>query len=174
MKPLLSGFIRSQRFKAAAPHIRGDVLDIGCGLGWFPLALSVAGHPTIGVDENLKIIQAVRKSEAIKFDFSSRFLKRNQKMRVLKRDGQRQTFDLITACGVNFGYHDAEYWGPEQYHFFVRNLFEVHLSDKPYAKVVFLPNKGENTDFLFEEETWTPVTDQIKISRTTVELRRPL
>ena len=43
MKPLLSGFIQTQRFKAAAPHIRGDVLDIGCGNAGI-LACLDSGH----------------------------------------------------------------------------------------------------------------------------------
>ena len=52
--PLLSEFLRTQRFRAAAPYIRGDVLDIGCGKAGILTYLNpgqeyvgIEGHPGI-------------------------------------------------------------------------------------------------------------------------------
>ncbi|MFV2043811.1 MAG: class I SAM-dependent methyltransferase [Anaerolineales bacterium] len=52
--PLLSAFLRRQRLRAAAPYIRGDVLDIGCGkadiladLDPEQAYVGIEGHPGI-------------------------------------------------------------------------------------------------------------------------------
>jgi ribosomal protein L11 methylase PrmA len=45
---LFSPFLRSQRFRAARPYIKGRVLDVGCGTG--VLAGIVAADLYVGVD----------------------------------------------------------------------------------------------------------------------------
>ena len=61
--PLLSAYLRRQRFRIAAPYIRGDVLDIGCGkadilaeLNLEQVYVGIEGHPGIyqWLVENLK------------------------------------------------------------------------------------------------------------------------
>ncbi|MFV2043850.1 MAG: class I SAM-dependent methyltransferase [Anaerolineales bacterium] len=61
MKPLLSGFIQTQRFKAAAPHIRGDVLDIGCGNAGI-LAFLDSGQNYIGIEGHPSIFRWLKEN----------------------------------------------------------------------------------------------------------------
>lgn len=55
---LLSPFLRNQRFYAAAPFLRGRVLDIGCGAGG--IAQYVAPDAYFGVDIDEASISAAR------------------------------------------------------------------------------------------------------------------
>lgn len=40
MPPLLSGYLRKRRFQAIAPYLRGNVLDLGCGLARVQILLT--------------------------------------------------------------------------------------------------------------------------------------
>jgi len=143
-----------------------SVLDLGCALGHFPLALWLSGHPCVGVDEKMPIITAA--SKAIPFNYVPYLVKRSRKFKNFKKK-----FDLVTACGVNFGYHDTNYWGAPQYAFFAKEIFTNHLSEQGWAKIVLMPNRGENTDFLFDPKTWVDVTNKASIRHGVIELRRP-
>lgn len=48
---LLSPWLRRRRFAAASPHIRGRVLDVGCGVGALLDALGLEGR-YVGVDRD--------------------------------------------------------------------------------------------------------------------------
>jgi 2-polyprenyl-3-methyl-5-hydroxy-6-metoxy-1,4-benzoquinol methylase len=52
---LLSSYLRRRRFKAAIPHIRGKVLDFGCGTGELAAFFSPADY--WGVDSDLGSLQ---------------------------------------------------------------------------------------------------------------------
>lgn len=54
MKPILGQFLEETRIKMALPHIRGDVLDLGCGQGKLLEFLSPhQGYLGVDVDENM-------------------------------------------------------------------------------------------------------------------------
>jgi 2-polyprenyl-3-methyl-5-hydroxy-6-metoxy-1,4-benzoquinol methylase len=58
---LLSGFLTRQRFQAASPYIRGDILDIGCGYGRI-LSLLPPGTSYVGVDSGPEILQYLHRA----------------------------------------------------------------------------------------------------------------
>jgi 2-polyprenyl-3-methyl-5-hydroxy-6-metoxy-1,4-benzoquinol methylase len=59
MKNLLSRWLQERRFRAALPHIRGRVLDFGCGHGW--LSRRVGGQGYTGVDHSERALRRARK-----------------------------------------------------------------------------------------------------------------
>ncbi len=57
---LLSGFLREQRFRAAAPHCVGKVLDCGCGVG--KLAAFIAPSSYVGYDIDEESVADARRA----------------------------------------------------------------------------------------------------------------
>jgi SAM-dependent methyltransferase len=55
MPPLLSHFLEQQRFKAVAPYISGDILDLGCNTGWIIGKLQ-PNQNYVGIDASPEII----------------------------------------------------------------------------------------------------------------------
>ncbi|TVR77941.1 MAG: methyltransferase domain-containing protein [Rhodospirillales bacterium] len=58
LEGLLSPFLRRERFKAAMPYVRGDVLDYGCGVGL--LSELVTPGRYVGVDIDRDILTVAR------------------------------------------------------------------------------------------------------------------
>ena len=50
MSGLFSNYLRQQRFKAIAPYIKGDVLDLGCGLANI-LSYLPSGQVYVGIEK---------------------------------------------------------------------------------------------------------------------------
>lgn len=48
---LLSPWLRERRFKAARPHVRGRILDVGCGSGAFARFVGQDGYVGVDVDQ---------------------------------------------------------------------------------------------------------------------------
>jgi len=53
---LLSPFLRSERFKAAKPYIRGRVLDVGCGSGTIASMVPATHYLGVDIDEQSLLI----------------------------------------------------------------------------------------------------------------------
>lgn len=77
MPPLLSDFLRKQRFKAVATYLYGDVLDLGCNDADI-LALLRPDQRYVGVDRNPEFIRRLnekyRQHEFYQRDFDKEIL----------------------------------------------------------------------------------------------------
>ena len=82
---LLSPFLRRQRLRAAAPHLHGRVLDVGCGSGGLASLMPAADYVGIEIDA------ASRQRAAARFP-GYRFLE------ALPADTER--FDTVAALAV--------------------------------------------------------------------------
>jgi SAM-dependent methyltransferase len=81
------------REKRALRHVKGRVLDIGCGAGRISLYLQKHGYDVLGIDNSPL---AVRVSRA-------RGLKRAQVMSISQVGSELGSFDTIIMFGNNFG-----------------------------------------------------------------------
>lgn len=59
MKPLLSRFVRERRYKAVAPYISGDILDLGCGVAELTDLLR-PGQDYTGVEHRADLVERNR------------------------------------------------------------------------------------------------------------------
>jgi 2-polyprenyl-3-methyl-5-hydroxy-6-metoxy-1,4-benzoquinol methylase len=82
---LFSPFLRSQRFRAARPYIKGRVLDVGCGTG--VLAGIVAADLYVGVDIDEQSLSIANKQYP-QYNFQS-FL-----------PPEESKFDTVVAIGI--------------------------------------------------------------------------
>ena len=85
---LLSPFLRSRRFAAAAPHLRGRVLDFGCGIGLLSALVGEADY--VGVDTS-----AVALAEGRARFPKARFLSPDQLDQLAD-----ETFDVVAALAI--------------------------------------------------------------------------
>lgn len=82
---LLSPFLQKQRLAAARPHIRGTVLDIGCGDG--ALAEFSTSHEYVGVDQDPATL-LIAKSKRPEFEFCAEL------------SDETRRFDTVVALAV--------------------------------------------------------------------------
>jgi 2-polyprenyl-3-methyl-5-hydroxy-6-metoxy-1,4-benzoquinol methylase len=91
MAPLLSAFLRQQRYKIVIPYIHGDVLDLGCGRAEI-LAWLQPGQHYVGVEGFAKIMCWLRANYP-EHEFHQRDLNQD----ALALDGQ---FDTILMLAI--------------------------------------------------------------------------
>ena len=123
----------------------GDVLDLGCGAGYFLFVLKQLGSRVLGVDldhdpifnEMIRLLAI----ERIGFAITSRVR--------LPELGSRK-FDLITAWAVCFNNYDHEetVWGPQDWDFLLDDLSERLTPD---GRIVFSLNPQLDGKFYSEE-----------------------
>ena len=63
---LLSPFLRKQRIKAAAPHVKGRVLDVGCGTGSLSELVPASSYLGVDIDPDA-ILQAAQRFPTHRF-----------------------------------------------------------------------------------------------------------
>lgn len=112
-----------------------DILDIGTGVGFFPVICDYYGHRCVAIDRDGNQV----------FEDATKWLQVDRRSWEITRRvpiaplGKR--FDLITAFMVNFDRDkDADYktWPPEDWEFFLRDLVDNHL--KPGGRIALLLN----------------------------------
>lgn len=81
---LLSPWLRRRRMQAALPHLRGDVLDYGCGAG--ELATACSPERYVGVDRDGDVLALARQ--------------RFPRYRFLSEPEEDATFDTVVALAV--------------------------------------------------------------------------
>jgi SAM-dependent methyltransferase len=123
---------------------RRDILDIGCGAGFFLFVAQSLGHRGLGLDvsgvplfdEMVELLGVDRKIEPIR------------KLQPLPDLGRR--FDLITAFSPAFhgGLGTSWDWGAKEWDFLVSDL-ERHL--KPGGRIFFGLNPAYNGEFYTDE-----------------------
>jgi SAM-dependent methyltransferase len=147
-------------FKAAMDIAQGlrlhespslQILDIGCGFGYFLLVAKRLGHSAAGIDLNDPIVNTaaailgadvtpcqVHPFTVLPYEFCG--------------------YHLITTFGVNFRNDDNTYWDHEAYAFLTRDLLERL---KPGGRWVLRPNvkdyhaRDHGEAFVFNVDLWT-------------------
>lgn len=110
-----------------------DVLDIGTGVGYFPVVCKHYGHRAIAIDRDGNSV----------FEDATRWLgvdRRSwtiQKFTSLPDLGRR--FDLVTSFMINFDRAGDTHWGVDEWSYFLGDLFSNQL--KPGGRVAFLLNE---------------------------------
>jgi len=97
-RPLLSDYATQQRWQAILPHVRGAVLDVGCGTTRLPDRLD-PGQPYVGVDISPVILQRNRDRYP-----QHRFVQANIDVEGLDVGGAQ--FDTIVMSAVLEHLHD--------------------------------------------------------------------
>lgn len=82
-----------QHYKKALKHVKGRVLDIGCGAGRVALYLQNKGFETVGIDNSPLAIKTCRQ----------RGLKKAYLMSLTQLDFGGKLFDTLLMLGNNFG-----------------------------------------------------------------------
>jgi hypothetical protein len=121
------------------------ILDIGTGVGYFPVVCKYYGHTAIAIDQDGNEV----------FEDATKWLKVDRRHWEIKPFepiaflGQR--FDLITAFMVNFDRvkeSDYETWGIKEWEFFLSDLAENHLNDGGRLVLLLNPQGRENAGVL--------------------------
>jgi SAM-dependent methyltransferase len=117
-----------------------EILDLGCGGGFFIFIAKQCGHSCLGLDvddfplsnELVDLLQVERKVWRI------------QAFQSLPDFGR--TFDLITGFSTAFNRNEDESrgWGPEEWTFFLDDL-DRHL--KPGGRIFFEINSGKSKEY---------------------------
>ena len=110
-------------------HVRGRVLDIGCGAGRFALYLQEQGHPVVGIDTSPLALQ-VCQERGVK---DVRLLSITQISRALG------TFDSIIMMGNNFGL----FGGPRRGRWLLRRMYAI---TSPEARIIAQSTDPHDTD----------------------------
>jgi len=108
----------------AMKHVKGRVLDVGCGAGRHALYLQRKGHDVLGIDESPLAIQVCK----------ARGLKHAEVLRFTQVSSKLGTFDTILMMGNNFGLFGS----PKRARWLLRRL---HKLTSPDALIV-----GETLD----------------------------
>lgn len=116
--------IRQLELDLARPK---DILDLGCGAGYFLYIAQLLGHSGVGLDmDRLPMFREITRMLGVR-----RVVQRIQAFRPLPNFGQK--FDLITAFMICFNNHKMPgLWGVPEWEFFLDDL-AVHL--KPRGRI---------------------------------------
>jgi SAM-dependent methyltransferase len=142
---------------------RIDILDIGCGFGYFLKVCAHYGHGVLGCDlpdDMIMKAQAILKVPAV-----------GEEVKPLQ--GLHPTawkFDLITTFGVNFRWNPQTYWGVSEY-IFLANDLRSRL--RPSGRWVLRPNQTDDKTSLIarlmEADWWRTVAG----SQATITISPP-
>ena len=112
----------------------GDVLDLGCGGGFFLVACRAIGARVLGMDLDKDRVL----NETIRLFGLERVTWKLRAFVKLPDMGRR--FDLITAFMVCFNFPPkGGYWGPREWDYFLNDLLDSQL--RPEGRVVLSLNK---------------------------------
>lgn len=140
-----------------------DVLDLGCGGGFFLFIAQQFGHRCLGLDmpdhplfgELCDLLGVERRVWKI------------QALELLPDLGRK--FDLITAFSIGFNRKaDKTLWSPAEWDFFLRDLQDRHL--KPGGKIFLAMNPQLDGDFYSDEVREFFLSRGAKIERERVLL----
>jgi SAM-dependent methyltransferase len=103
-----------------------DILDIGTGVGYFPVVCKYYGHQVVAIDRDGNPV----------FEDVTRWLEVDRRSSEIKAFSpvpyQGRKFDLITAFMVNFDRYDPpEYkpWGTKEWDYFLEDMGCNHLKE---------------------------------------------
>lgn len=118
-----------------------EILDLGCGAGFFLFIAKQFGHSGIGVDVGHHEVC----NELLDLFGVERKVWRIQAFELLPDFGRK--FDLITAFSTAFhrSADESVAWGTDEWNFFLDDLFERQL--KPGGQVFFDINSGKDKRF---------------------------
>jgi SAM-dependent methyltransferase len=134
--------LRKDRRSGTPPPV--DILDLGCGGGFFLFIAQQYGHRCLGLDmpdhplfgELCDLLGVQRRVWKI------------QAMEPLPDLGRK--FDLITAFSIGFNRKaDKSLWNPDEWDFFLRDLQDRHL--KPGGKIFLAMNPQLDGEFYSED-----------------------
>ena len=130
--------IRKLGLDRSAPK---DILDLGCGGGFFLFIAKQLGHAGIGLDVGDHPVC----NELVDLFGIERKVWRIRAFEALPDFGRK--FDLITAFSTAFHRNAAKSvpWGPEEWNFFLDDLFKRQL--KPGGEIFFDINSGKDKSF---------------------------
>ncbi|MDY6993756.1 MAG: methyltransferase domain-containing protein [Pseudomonadota bacterium] len=100
-----------------------EILDIGCGSGYFCLVSDYFGHNAIGLDIEDKYFDKVSAALGV--------VKKTEKILPYKKIDINSSFDLIVVSGAlfDFSYEDVGrakvFWSDKMWEFFLRNIHEL-------------------------------------------------
>jgi SAM-dependent methyltransferase len=98
-----------------------DILDIGCGAGYFLYICKMLGHRVLGLDVDFPMFRELTALLGV-----PRVIARIEAFRALPKFDRK--FDLITAHLICFNAHKSEkLWGPAEWNFFLNDL-AAHLA----------------------------------------------
>lgn len=121
-----------------------DVLDLGCGGGFFLFIAQQYGHRCLGLD----MPDHPLFGELCDLLGVQRVVWKIQAMEPLPDLGRK--FDLITAFSIGFNRKpDKTLWSPNEWDFFLRDLQDRHL--KPDGKIFLAMNPQLDGDFYSAE-----------------------
>jgi SAM-dependent methyltransferase len=131
--------IRQLELDLARPR---QILDLGCGAGYFLYIAQLLGHSGIGIDmDRLKMFREITRLLGVR-----RVVQRIDAFRSLPTFGQK--FDVITAFMICFNNHKMPgLWGVPEWEFFLNDLAK-HL--KPRGRVWLELNQE------YDETFYTP------------------
>jgi hypothetical protein len=122
-----------------------SILDIGTGVGYFPVVCKYYGHSAIAIDQDSNQV----------FEDVTKWLnvdRRTWEIRAFEPvPSMGQRFDLITAFMVNFDRvkeSNYEPWGPEEWEFFLSDMAQNHLEDGGRLVLLLNPHTRKNSAVL--------------------------
>lgn len=133
--------IQNLKLDRSAPK---QILDLGCGAGFFLFLAKQFGHGCIGLD----VGDFPLSNELIELFGSERVTWRIRAFQPLPDFGRK--FDLITAFSAAFNRSDDESrgWNPEEWKFFLDDL-DRHL--KPGGEILLEVNSGKDKRYFPDE-----------------------
>ena len=130
--------IRQLQLDRSSPK---EILDLGCGAGFFLFIAKQSGHSGIGLDIGHHEVC----NELLDLFGVERKVWRIQAFELLPDFGRK--FDLLTAFSTAF-HRSADKsvaWGTDEWNFFLDDLFERQL--KPGGEIFFDVNSGKDKRF---------------------------
>ncbi len=121
-----------------------EILDLGCGSGYFLKICESLGHQAVGFDlDESDIYRDLIASLGVR-----RIIGRIDAFEPVP--GVETRFDVITAFAICFNYHnDPAPWGREEWEYFLKDIASRLL--KPHGRIVLKlnPREGETEDARF-------------------------
>jgi SAM-dependent methyltransferase len=114
-------------------HVRGRVLDVGCGAGRVALHLQERGHDVVAVDESPLAVEVARR----------RGVRRAEVLRLGNVDGSLGVFDTVLVMRNNFGLVGKEVDAPR----ILRRLAEITSERGRIVTDSVDPERVEDTAF---------------------------
>ena len=122
------------------PSPRMEILDLGCGAGYFLFLCNYFGHSSWGID----LDEVPMYNDLIDYLGIRRVTWRIESYKALPTFPTR--FDMVSALMICFNNHDSkDLWGPAEWHSLLFDLKSNCL--KPEGRIVFQLNRERDGDF---------------------------